>query len=562
MVSYIPVDNDPFAGSSQPVAQPPVGNPVNSAAAPSQTQDNTDQGNGSVESNQSNQHLLSPGSGTVVPSPQDKSTGQSLDKSAQNVHGNSPKLIPIDYDPFAKPAQSNSTSPSRSTGEQLFRQAGLAGRDIAGAVPMALAGTGDAVNMAINGTTGLVNKYGGTNIPQLGMPTDTVQQGLSKAGFPDYENGMERGVGTAANVLLGDGESIVPTAKAMAQNAWGYLKSAPATAAAQLKKAASQVYNGSRAAGVVFNDDAASGLAAATQKGMTDTGKMNAGLHPLSQGVMQDLKDATDKGDFGLDDLDAHRQLFGQVIDKDTDVAGNVGPDGMKAQAAKQAMDAWLKNIDPASSLKGGDPDAIDNLVNYARPTWAQAAKLQDVERMMKRASMMQNPVNSLKTGARNMLMSGDTNGWSAEEKAGLEKMANTGIGVDTVNLLGSRLIPIIATGAGGATGGWLGATATGLAAQGVTTVARKAATAMQMGKGKDLANIIANGAPLKVNPNPSSWNAGPGAVAEAPVAGALAGAAAPDKNPSGQAHGGKVRTGSIYSRPKSYPALEAMRVK
>lgn len=103
---------------------------------------------------------------------------------------------------------------NRSFGENTLRQIGLAGRDIASAVPMGVAGVGDAVNSAINGATGLSNKYMGTNIPQLGMPTQDVQNAISSTGaFPEYENNTERNVGTAADVLLGGGEGGVQSVK-------------------------------------------------------------------------------------------------------------------------------------------------------------------------------------------------------------------------------------------------------------------------------------------------------------------------------------------------------------
>ena len=108
-------------------------------------------------------------------------------------------------------------------GEEAFRQLGLAGRDIAGAVPTAVLGLGDVANSAINSTTGLINKYGGTKIPQLGMPTDVVQKGLSATGaFPEYKNDTERNVGNAAAIVLGGGEQGFNTAREMAQNGAKY----------------------------------------------------------------------------------------------------------------------------------------------------------------------------------------------------------------------------------------------------------------------------------------------------------------------------------------------------
>jgi hypothetical protein len=127
-------------------------------------------------------------------------------------------------DPFAGVASPvQSASPQSSTaqlpGEELFRQVGLAGRDLAGAVPLAVAGAGDIVNGAINSGIGEINKFSGTDIPKLGMPTDAVQGMISATGlFPEPQNAAERGVGSAASFLLGGGENTIPTVKTMAAN--------------------------------------------------------------------------------------------------------------------------------------------------------------------------------------------------------------------------------------------------------------------------------------------------------------------------------------------------------
>lgn len=112
------------------------------------------------------------------------------------------------------PENQPQTKDNSLPGEEIFRQLGLAGRDLAGAVPTALVGVGDIANMGINGATSGINALTGANIPQLGMPTDYVQKGLSATGaFPEYNNGIEKGVGTVAAVLLGGGEGTYNLAK-------------------------------------------------------------------------------------------------------------------------------------------------------------------------------------------------------------------------------------------------------------------------------------------------------------------------------------------------------------
>lgn len=488
-----------------------------------------------------------------------------------NAHPNAPAWQPSTFTPDVPSVQSQQSrqpdqilhdaSPSGKTDyntPETFRQIGLAGRDIAGAVPMSLAGLGDYANKGINAATGMVNKYEGTNIPPLGMPTDAVQKGLTAIGFPEPQNKVERGVQDTADLMLGGGEGALNNAKAVAQNAWSTLKGAPQVTADMLKKAASSVYQSSRDAGVVFNDDAAQSVSQAMQDAMTAGGKMNARLHPLATGLQEDFNSQLENGNLGLDDLEQHRQLLNQAIDKDTDAFGKVGPDGNKLIAAKRGLDNWVKTMDPTTALQSGDPDAINMLTNYARPTWAQATKLQDVERVMNRAQMMDNPTTAMKTGFRNLALSAKSNGYSDEEYAALDKAARTGLGVDTLRVFGSRLIPIISSGAGGLSGGFPGYVAGNLGAQGVSTLSRNTANFLQTRKAQKLANIIAQGSPLKPAANASSLSGGSPDLGGA--LGLAGGAEAADESPKQQERGGainKAKGGAVYPRPKSYPALQ-----
>lgn len=107
-----------------------------------------------------------------------------------------------------------------SFAEQAIRQVGLAGRDIAGAIPMALGGGADLLNTTINYGTSALNNHAGTNIPQLGMPTNDIQAALSATHmFPEYQNQGEKNVGTFASFLLGGGENLYNTAKEASGNA-------------------------------------------------------------------------------------------------------------------------------------------------------------------------------------------------------------------------------------------------------------------------------------------------------------------------------------------------------
>ena len=78
----------------------------------------------------------------------------------------------------------------------------LAGPSGAIAGSMALP-AGDVINTGINAVTGGINKYAGTNIPQLQMPSDVAQKWMTQAGLPEAKTGPERMIQTAGSALGG-----------------------------------------------------------------------------------------------------------------------------------------------------------------------------------------------------------------------------------------------------------------------------------------------------------------------------------------------------------------------
>lgn len=102
-------------------------------------------------------------------------------------------------------------------GEELTNQIGLAGRDLAGAVPMGIATIGDLANIGINYATS----------SNLGMPTDYVQKALSATGlFPEYQNDTQRNVGSIASALFTGGEGLYNQAREGYANASDMLSNA------------------------------------------------------------------------------------------------------------------------------------------------------------------------------------------------------------------------------------------------------------------------------------------------------------------------------------------------
>lgn len=93
----------------------------------------------------------------------------------------------------------------RSLGDDIGRQAGLMARTAVKGVTGIPAMVGDAANAAVNYGIRGVNSVAGTQIPQLGMVSDSVDAGLSKMGLPQPANVMERLNEVAGSALFGAG---------------------------------------------------------------------------------------------------------------------------------------------------------------------------------------------------------------------------------------------------------------------------------------------------------------------------------------------------------------------
>jgi hypothetical protein len=128
-----------------------------------------------------------------------------------------------------------------------------------------------------------------------------------------------------------------------------------------------------------------------------------------------------------------------------------------------------------------------------ANKFYTQGSRLEDVERIVQRAKLTKNPATSMQTGARNLLMNAKkTRGYTGEQLAALERMAETGKAGDVLHVFGNRLIPAAAAVTGAATGGWPGAIIAGGVAQVGTAGTRAAATGLQESKAKALMKVLA----------------------------------------------------------------------
>jgi hypothetical protein len=115
----------------------------------------------------------------------------------------------------ATPATPPAVVPQQQTAQpsfmdQLGRQLGLTARAGVSGITSLPAMVGDALNSGVNLGIRGVNSVTGSNIPQLSMPSQAIQQGMNAAGLPQPQTPTERIVQNAAA-----GMASVPTSMGM-----------------------------------------------------------------------------------------------------------------------------------------------------------------------------------------------------------------------------------------------------------------------------------------------------------------------------------------------------------
>ena len=114
---------------------------------------------------------------------------------------------------------------------------------------------------------------------------------------------------------------------------------------------------------------------------LSESGIMNKRLHGDTLGIMSDLKKlAKEKsGNVSIEELDQYRQLLGDVIKKNTDIAGKLNADGLKANIAIDKLDDVVENLKP--ELITGGKGAV-NLLNQARTEWGRYRKFDAISKL------------------------------------------------------------------------------------------------------------------------------------------------------------------------------------
>lgn len=365
------------------------------------------------------------------------------------------------------------------------------------------------LNSAINnaGTAGKVGGFVGEYGPYMAAPTGAATLGgrmvLGAAGgaaqgmmqaqeTPD----MGKRLGTAA--VQGAVGAALPAAtnvigKGVGQFAKGYSNPAAVKAmeavpraADDYKEIANGLYEVAEKKGGVLKPVITNDFISRAQQVLPQTkaGQLVAGESPTSQLISRigQLKDS------GLT-LKAAQEIdeyLGDVAYGMVDNKGLITKEGTKLLKLQNALRESIDKASPAQIV--GGKEGYDAL-SAARGSWRTAMQLKDVERIIQRAEMTDNPVTAIKTGFRNLAMSGRIR--DPQLLKAVQRAAKTGIATEVLRGAGSRLTQYVAAGVGGGVGGIPGGIAAGVGANLVSGAARKGAEALQKGRAEKVVDAI-----------------------------------------------------------------------
>lgn len=168
-----------------------------------------------------------------------------------------------------------------------------------------------------------------------------------------------------------------------------------------------------------------------------------------------------------LSRADALDKTLGKMISASVDPRGNLTANGQKL-------------IDVQHTLRDMIDKAPDNLISgnrggfealkEGRKLWSAAKRMEDIEDIISRANMTDNPATALKTGFRNLYHSKRIAGYSPAEVKAIRKAAESGVIGNQFRTFGTRLIPAFVAGSGGGFGATAAATAATMASRGMAT--------------------------------------------------------------------------------------------
>lgn len=182
----------------------------------------------------------------------------------------------------------------------------------------------------------------------------------------------------------------------------------------------------------------------------------------------------------GAQEIDEH---LGGLIDRHF-TNGRLDKDGQKLLKVQDKFREMIESADE-KDIEGGKAgfEAWKN----GRFLWSRSRSLADIEKLLTRAQMSDNPATAIKTGFRNLYLNEKRmRAFTPKERQLIKRAAESNTVIDVVRTLGSKLVPIGVIAGGGGFGAETAALAGSMASRGL-------ATRMQVGRANEVAKEIAN---------------------------------------------------------------------
>lgn len=212
----------------------------------------------------------------------------------------------------------------------------------------------------------------------------------------------------------------------------------------------------------------------------TRAGKIVAGKDSAVASLMSRIGEL--KGtQLNLDEAQEIDELLGDVVDGMLEM-GKPTKEGLKVIKIQDALRDAIESADETKII--GGKEGFDAL-KKARGLWSKAAKISDIERIVSRAEMSEQPANAIKSGFKTLYNNPSRmRGLSQEQRDFIKKAANEGLALELLRGPASRLFGIGSAVAGGPAGYIMG--------KGAEMGARGIREKAMMGRADELMGMIA----------------------------------------------------------------------
>jgi hypothetical protein len=341
-------------------------------------------------------------------------------------------------------------------------------------------------------------KSAGIALPSL--RTGNLAQRVGKSAAVGASSAGLYGTGTADSDRLKSGaESAISGATfgALLPVVGKALQSKPIIKTAEeVKDMASKAYSKATSAGGVLKPTFVNKFIENAKKvqPQTKAGKLIAGENEVSK--LTSRLDSLKGKSLSLDEAQEVDEIFGDLIDSQI-------RDGRLTKEGKKIMD--IQNNFRTMIEKAPESEVAGSKVGFeslkeARKLWSKTMKINDIQRIIQRAEMMDNPATGIKTGFRTLANNPKRmRGFTKKERDLINKAAKSGLATDGLRVLGSRLIPIgsLVSGSG----------ASGVAAAQIgSKLSRDAATKIQQQKAMKIINEILSDMPAQTQQMPLKY--------------------------------------------------------